>query len=764
MGCCQVPQRTPETRRVPRRTATPRRGEALPWPVSVSLRHTVPVMRSSARLLLEAIAALGVAPMLAAQPSVNGTLRRPAEARAIAAADSVARATLARHPISGFTVAIARGRRPLLLRGYGKADMALGVATPDNGVYQIGSVTKQFTAVAILQLVDKGVLSLDADLATLLPDARLPGPPVSLRQLLNHTSGIAGYTEMPEFGGLIPQALPRDTLVRLMAAKPRLFAPGAAMHYNNSAYVLLGLIIERASGMPYEAYVARELFARAGMTTAHYCSTSRVVTGTVQGYDLDGRSFRRARYLDQRWPYAGGSLCASARDLIAWNHALHAGRLLSPARYRELVRAGTLADGTPLRYGAGLVVGDSLAGHRAFHHDGAIPGFASSLVWLPDDSLSVVVLINTLGAIVPADLATALVAAVAGDRRTPPVPAGAEAAALVGTYRGRNRTGGPITLRVHSDAAGRLSLQLDQDSSLAASWQGLDVVTASHLRLTFARQDGRVTSVRVDDGYSSAVYGRDGPDGRAPASVAGAVLPNDAETRYGGLYELRATTDEQGMPLRVYREADRLMGQIRANTPSVLEVLGDDRFRPVDSPEFTVTFRVVGDRAAGLVMEAPGMRWTGIRADGATADAPPAPRAAPPPPASPLDRELTRMDSLLFDAAFVACDTARVFALFTPDIEFYHDQTGAKRGQAVRDDFIRLIANCPRAAGVTRLLAAGSLQHFAIKDFGAMQMGEHRFEQVGQPAVGARFVHLWTNRDGSWRVSRIYSVDHAVTK
>jgi CubicO group peptidase (beta-lactamase class C family) len=724
------------------------------------MRSLLPALRLAVTWLA---AAASAAPALHAQPAATRTAPRPPESRAIAAADSIARATLARHPIAGLTIAIARGNRPLMVRGYGKADVELGAPTPTDGIYQIGSVTKQFTAVAILQLVDQGKLSLDAELSTLLPDARLPGPLVTLRQLLNHTSGIAGYTEMAEFGGLIPQALPRDTLVRLMAAKPRLFAPGAAMHYNNSAYVLLGLIIEKASGLPYEQYVARELFARAGMRTARYCSTTDVIPGMVRGYDLAGRTLRPARYLDQRWPYAGGSLCASARDLIAWNAALHGGRLLSPARYADLVRPGALADGTPLRYGMGLVVGDPLAGHRALHHDGAIPGFASSLAWLPDDSLTVVVLVNTLGAFVPADLTAALVAAVAGDRRAAPVSAGSAAEALVGTYRGRNRTGGPITLRVTAANGGALSIRLDQDSALRASWQGNDVVTAEHLRLAFARAGERVTGVRVDDGYSSALYAREGADAGAPVGTAGPVLPRDAEARYGGLYELRDNPSKPGMPLRVFAEDGQLRGQIRSNTPSVLDYLGNDRFRPVDSPEFTVTFTVTGDRATGLVMEAPGMRWTGTRAGSAPAPTG-ASAASPSAPTSPLDRELARMDSLLFDAAFVACDTARVFAILTPDVEFYHDQTGAKRGQGVRDDFIRLAANCPRGQGVTRVLTPGSLQHFPIKDFGAMQLGEHRFEQAGRPPVGARFVHLWTNVGGTWRVSRIYSVDHAVVK
>ena len=284
--------------------------------------------------------------------------------RLIAAIDSLAAEALKGGQVAGLSIAVVRERDTLLLKGYGKADLELDVPTPDRGIYEIGSVTKQFTAVAILQLQEQGKLSLDDELTKYLPSYPMQGHRVTLRRLLDHTSGIAGYTELPDFDAVSVRALPRDSLVALFSAKPFAFAPGEAEVYNNSAYFLLGLIIEKVSGIPYEKYVQQYLFARAGMADSRYCSNRDVVARRVHGYDFDNGRLTLAKYLDFTWPYAAGSLCSTAGDLVAWTRALHGGRLLGPAAYRELITPGTLTDGTRLRYAKGVVV-DSVAGHRA---------------------------------------------------------------------------------------------------------------------------------------------------------------------------------------------------------------------------------------------------------------------------------------------------------------------------------------------------------------------------------------------------------------
>ena len=229
-------------------------------------------------------------------------------ARIAAAVDSIVADALAGGRAAGMTVAVVRGRDTLVLKPYGRADLELDVPTPERAVYEIGSVTKQFTAAAILQLQEQGKLSLDDELGKYLPDFPTRGHRVTLRRLLDHTAGIKGYTELPEFRGLAMRKLPRDSLVALIAAQPFDFAPGEAMVYSNSGYFLLGLVIEKVSGLSYEEYVRRHLFEPAGMHDSRYCSERAIIPRRAHGYDMGPAGLLLKEYLDHTWPYAAGSL------------------------------------------------------------------------------------------------------------------------------------------------------------------------------------------------------------------------------------------------------------------------------------------------------------------------------------------------------------------------------------------------------------------------------------------------------------------------
>jgi CubicO group peptidase (beta-lactamase class C family) len=147
---------------------------------------------------------------------------------------------------------------------------------PADASFEIGSVTKQFTAASILLLAERGRLSVDDEVTKYLPDYPTHGQRITIRHLLTHTSGIKGYTEMSEFGDLMKLTKPRETLVTLFGEKPLDFVPGAALVYNNSAYFLLGLIIEKLSGQTYADFVKSNLFDKAGMPGSYYCSESAV--------------------------------------------------------------------------------------------------------------------------------------------------------------------------------------------------------------------------------------------------------------------------------------------------------------------------------------------------------------------------------------------------------------------------------------------------------------------------------------------------------
>jgi CubicO group peptidase (beta-lactamase class C family) len=416
--------------------------------------------------------------------------------RVTAAIDSLAADALKGGQAAGLSIAVVSGRDTLVLKGYGKADLELDVPTPERAVYEIGSVTKQFTASAILQLHEQGKLSLDDELTRYLPSYPLKGHRVTLRRLLDHTSGIPGYTELPEFEAISVRSLPRDSLVAIFAAKPFAFVPGEAEVYSNSGYFLLGLVIEKVSGLPYEQYVQRNLFDRAGMPDSRYCSNSTIVARRAHGYDFAAGRLKLAGYTDFTWPYAAGSLCSTAGDLVAWTRALHGGAVLGAAAYRELITPGTLTDGTPLRYAKGIVA-DSIYGHRAIHHGGAIPGFLTELDYLPDDSLTIVVLVNTTGPVKAEGIAHSIVAIVLGDRSATAMAFRGNTADYVGEYRGLGR-GRELVLQVRADTANGLTLQVRDTAPVRLTYSGGETFGLGTARYTFVRDAGRVTKIHVD--------------------------------------------------------------------------------------------------------------------------------------------------------------------------------------------------------------------------------------------------------------------------
>jgi CubicO group peptidase (beta-lactamase class C family) len=425
------------------------------------------------------------------------------------AVDSIATNALKSGKAAGMSVAVVKGRDTLVLRAYGKADLELDVPTPDRAVYEIGSVTKQFTSAAILQLVEQHKLSLDDDVTKYLPTYPVHGHSVTIRRLMDHTSGIHGYTEIPAFGQIMSRSLPRDSVVAMFGSQPFDFAPGDAMAYSNSAYFLLGLIVEKVSGQSYDQYVKQHLFEPAGMQDSRYCSTSTIVPRRAHGYDFRNDTLRLAAYIDMTWPFSAGALCSTAWDLVAWNQALHTShRLLSAASYHEMITPGKLNDGTVLRYAKGLAL-DSLEGHRRISHGGGIPGFLSALSYFPDDSLTVVVLVNSAGPVSPDDITRSIVKAVLGEQKQPDVAFHGQLQDYAGTYSGVAR-GGKRTLKITIDSTGHglVAKAADGGEARALSYLGGDRFHRDEATYNFVRNGGHVATLRVDEVYGYNMYQR----------------------------------------------------------------------------------------------------------------------------------------------------------------------------------------------------------------------------------------------------------------
>ena len=278
--------------------------------------------------------------------------------------------------------------------GYGYADLENEVKATEHTVYRIGSITKQFTAASIMKLVEAGKLSLDDDLTKFLPDYPTNGHKVTIDRLLNHTSGIKAFTAMPEYRERIRLDLSQEELTDIFSAVPFEFAPGDEYKYNNSAYFLLGTIIEKVSGESYEDFLAGHIWEPLGMLESHYLDNSPIVPNRAEGYEYrDGRVVNDDP-ISMRLPFSAGALGSSVTDLFTWQSALLNNRVVGESSYERMITPGSLNDGERLAYGYGLAVGE-MGGHRKISHGGGINGFRTHLSYYPDDDLTVVVLTNT---------------------------------------------------------------------------------------------------------------------------------------------------------------------------------------------------------------------------------------------------------------------------------------------------------------------------------------------------------------------------------
>lgn len=453
-------------------------------------------------------------PMLSHAQSPTAGSMDSDRAELVRALDTIARAPVEAGQLAGLSVAVVQGTEVLLMADYGLADLELRAPMPQDAVYEIASATKQFAAVAVLQLAEAGKLDIDDGLTDYLPGFPTHGHKITLRHLLNHTSGIRDFVGLPAFEALKTQAISYDrvgeTVLSLIANEPLDFRPGSRMIYSNSNVFLLALITEQISGLPWDDYIEQEIFVPLGMQHSHYCQFRKVIPGRAHGYATrpDG-TFLRAAHLDHRWTKGGGSLCASTGDLVTWLRALHGGQVLGAAAYRELITPDTLEHGHPLRYAKKLAVMDDPSGHRWIGHGGNNPGFRSELRYYPEHDLHVVVLMNTIGVPDPQEMATALALQVLGPATsTPTVEYRDDLDRLTGRYSGRarfgtlsveiTRDGDGLAMRINDDESGKPLRHLGE-----GLWEACCYSPMGSHRLRFVVEPGsaQAATLYVDSGY-----------------------------------------------------------------------------------------------------------------------------------------------------------------------------------------------------------------------------------------------------------------------
>jgi CubicO group peptidase (beta-lactamase class C family) len=285
----------------------------------------------------------------------------------------------------------------ILKKGYGLANMEWAIPNTPDTKFRLGSLTKQFTATLILQLVERGQIDLAAPVTRYLSDyPPKSGDRITIHQLLNHTSGIVGYTEIPSWSATRRDPFTPSGFLAQFSKLDLLFQPGEKFSYSNSGYFLLGVILEKVTGQSYETLLRDRIFTPAGMKDSGYDSTQPLLSKRAAGYDkrFDG-SYVNTAYLDMTQPYAAGSLYSTVEDLYRWDQALLTEKILS-AKSKERMFTPGLSD-----YGYGWRI-TKKDGVTTIAHDGGINGFNTQLTRIPD-SKRVVILLNNTG---PAPLGT----------------------------------------------------------------------------------------------------------------------------------------------------------------------------------------------------------------------------------------------------------------------------------------------------------------------------------------------------------------------
>jgi CubicO group peptidase (beta-lactamase class C family) len=432
----------------------------------------------------------------------------------------------------GASILVAQKGKVLYERAIGLQDVEGKEPLSTESVFRIGSITKQFTAVAILQLAEAGKLKLEDEVQKYV-DFPKKDRPITIEHLLTHTSGIPNYTDLPSF---TPEAYAKDISVRDMIATfadlPLEFEPGTRWNYSNSGYILLGAIVEKASGLSWEAYMTKHLFGPAGMTHTS-AAAAGTVPGEAKGYSEADSTYAVSLPLSLTWPYSAGAIRSTVADLYAWNKSVFANKFV-PKKWIDMAFTDhRLSDGNSTGYGYGWAF-MNIQGSRTIQHNGGINGFLSSGVYLPDEDIYVVVLSNNEAG--DADLLATKLAALALGKPYggAVVPLDANAAeAYTGVYVNKEGVERYITADekgLHSQRQGSGVRDMDflgNDRFILHN----DVVTYA-----FIRKDGRVTGARFSGRKGDEELTR--TDKPLPAPRKEVKLDAATLKRYEGVFQL----------------------------------------------------------------------------------------------------------------------------------------------------------------------------------------------------------------------------------
>ena len=495
----------------------------------------------------------------------------------------------------GAAIIIAKDGKVIFRKGYGMANLELEVPVEPNMVFRLGSITKQFTAVAILMLMEQGKLSLNDPLTKFISDYPTHGQTITIEHLLTHTSGIKSYTEMPEWIKLWRKDIKLPELIDIFKEQPMEFEPGTRWKYNNSGYILLGAIIEKVSGLSYEEFLKKNIFIPLGMKHTAYGHVRPIIPRRVPGYSRGKHGIVNAAYLSMTQPYAAGALVSSVDDLLIWNEALLEGKLLKKKTLELAWTPYRLINGESTGYGYGWFISD-YKGTRIIEHGGGINGFSAYALSVPQNHLYVALLANSdFAKLEP--LAFKIAAIAMGKPYKEPVAVTLdkkELEAAAGVYVNEHGEEWYIRMeknQLYSQRAGGIKTEI-----LAASPVEF-FVKDSFLRFTFSRnKKGEVIAMKVRRRIGPVqVFKKTTKP--LPKERKAVSLDPEIYNRYVGEYEIAP-----GMTVVITREGDRLMISLAGQEKEELLPESETRFFP---KKIDATIEFVRDetgKVTGLVI------------------------------------------------------------------------------------------------------------------------------------------------------------------
>jgi CubicO group peptidase (beta-lactamase class C family) len=317
--------------------------------------------------------------------------------------DAIAAKVMAETAVPSVSLAVVKEGQIAYVHAYGNSGLDPATPARPEMRYSIGSVSKQFLAMAVLLLVQDGKLKLDDPVARYLPHLTRARD-ITLRQLLSHTSGYRDYYPLDYVAPFMTAPVAPDEVLERFAHIPLDFEPGTEWQYSNTNFVVAGRIVEKVTGMPLMSFLEKRVFRPLGMGSAIDLDAQPLTDSDARGYTRFGRGPVRLVQAEGRgWLYAAGELAMTARDLAVWDLGLMEGKLVKPALMGEMIRATILKNGAPTNYGLGIGISNA-SGHPRLQHGGAVSGFVSqNTVWL-DQGAAVVVLCNLDGSSAPGSI------------------------------------------------------------------------------------------------------------------------------------------------------------------------------------------------------------------------------------------------------------------------------------------------------------------------------------------------------------------------